>query len=216
MNKILVSDIIDLNNDSYIINSKNNKIVLNILGNVKVYLINEVIDDITFDVKEKSNLDIYLFNKNVNNNLVVNIKERNDSLVNLNFSIINNANRELIVNNDMIGNNSKSVIKGRIISNKDLIKVIINVNVFSNTLNNIALEDLKGINNGGFVQIEPNITCLTNDVSANHLTSIGNLNKDMVSYLMSKGLNEQNAKNLMLKGFIYSNMDEYIKNLGDE
>ncbi len=216
MNKILVSDIIDLNNDSYIINSKNNKIVLNILGNVKVYLINEVIDDITFDVKEKSNLDIYLFNKNVNNNLVINIKERNDSLVNLNFSIINNANRELIVNNDMIGNNSKSVIKGRIISNKDLIKVIINVNVFSNTLNNIALEDLKGINNGGFVQIEPNITCLTNDVSANHLTSIGNLNKDMVSYLMSKGLNEQNAKNLMLKGFIYSNMDEYIKNLGDE
>ena len=216
MNKILVSDIIDLNNDSYIINSKNNKIVLNILGNVKVYLINEVIDDITFDVKEKSNLDIYLFNKNVNNNLVINIKERNDSLVNLNFSIINNANRELIVNNDMLGNNSKSVIKGRIISNKDLIKVIINVNVFSNTLNNIALEDLKGINNGGFVQIEPNITCLTNDVSANHLTSIGNLNKDMVSYLMSKGLNEQNAKNLMLKGFIYSNMDEYIKNLGDE
>ncbi len=213
MNKILVSDIINLCNDSYIVNIKNDDIKINVKGNVKLYLINEKIGNIDINLEDDSFIDIYVFNKNVEKNMVFNINQNNNSHFNLNISIISNEKREIIVNNNIIGNNNNSMIKSRMISNKEIIKMIINVKVFKDTLNNIALEDLKGVNNGGCVHIEPNIICLSNEVSANHLTTIGSLNKEEVDYLMSKGLNEDIAKKIMLKGFIYSNMDQYIKDL---
>ncbi len=212
MNKILVSDIINLSNEDYILNIKNKDAIINIEGNVKLYLINELINKINFNLKDNSNLVIYLFNNNIKNKTIFNINQNNKTKLNLNISIINNDNCELIVNNNLNGNNNESIIKSRLVSNKKFNKLIINAYIDKNTLNNIALEDLKGINNGGVVHIEPNIICLSNEVSANHLTTIGNFSKESVNYLMSKGLNQDLAKQIMLKGFIYSNMDEYIKN----
>ncbi len=216
MNKILVSDIIELCNNEYVVNVKSNDVIFNIEGNVKVYLIDELINNLDINLKDNSKLDIYVCNKNVNNNLVINIKQNNNSEINLNLSIISNAKREIIVNNNIYGNNNKSMISSRIISNKELIKNIINVYVEKDTIDNIALEDLKGITNGGLIQIEPNITCLSNEVSANHLTTIGNFSKEAINYLMSKGLKELEAKKLILQGFIYSNQSDYIKNMGGD
>ena len=87
-------------------------------------------------------------------------------------------------------------------------KIIINVEVAKDTINNIALEDLKGINDGGLIHIEPNIKCYSNEVVANHLTTIGCLDKDMINYLMSKGISSCIAKTLLKKGFIYSNINK--------
>ena len=106
---------------------------------------------------------------------------------------------------------NKSVINVRNICNNKTSEVVINVDIKKDTLNNIALEDLKGINNGGFIHIEPNIICESNEVEANHLTTIGNLDKRLIDYLMSKSIKENDAKNILLKGFIFSNMDEFIK-----
>ena len=216
MNKLLVSDIINLKDDNYDIKINSKNVIINIEGNVNLYLINENTNMVDINMLENSHLNIYLYNSHWQNNLIMNINQDNLSKVNLNISIISNAKCELTVNNNIKGNNNESIIKSRIISEKELIKMIINVKVFKDTLNNIALEDLKGVNNGGFVHIEPNIICLSNEVSANHLTTIGSLNPDMLDYLMSKGLEEKKAKELLLNGFKYSNMDEYIKNLEGE
>lgn len=55
--------------------------------------------------------------------------------------------------------------------------------------------------------------CSSNEVVANHLTTIGTFNSDELDYLMGKGLSIDSSKELLLKGFIYSNMDKYMKDL---
>ena len=101
----------------------------------------------------------------------------------------------------------------RSVSNNENIKIIVDVDIEKDTFNNTALEDLKGLNNGGMIHIEPNIMCRSNEVVANHLTTIGTFDQEVVEYLMSKGISEIKVKELLLNGFIYSNMDKYMKDL---
>ena len=218
MNKILVSDIINLDNNNYILDIKTSKLIINNKGNNKVFIINNnIIEDLIINMDDYSTLNIYIYNICINNNLFVNINQNNNSDINYNMAFINNSNNKLIINNDLNGNNNKSNINIRNISNKDEMVIKINVNIAQNTFNNIALEDLKGICNGGIVHIEPNIDTLSNEVMANHLTTIGAINKDELNYLLSKGISINKAKKILLKGFIFSNMDDYIKdNYGGE
>ena len=216
MNKILVSDIIDLESGSYILNLKNKDITLNIDGNVTGYLIDELIDNLIINLKDASTFNLYIFNKCYQNNSIIKINQFNYSNINLNMAYLNNDNVNVAINNNIYGNNNNSKINVRNISNNDNSKIIINVKVDKNTSNNIALEDLKGINNGGLVHIEPNIEVYNNEVVANHLTTIGSLDKDSLNYLMSKGINMNLAKEILLKGFIYSNMDDYITKMGGD
>ena len=215
MNKLLVSDIIDLENGEYTLKVNSKDLVVNIKSNVTIYLINENLNKLDIIMQDNSNLKIYIFNKIWHNNLDVNIKQVNNSKINFNMSYTNDSDSNIVINNYLDGNNNESIINTRCVSNKGNSKVIINVNVAKDTINNIAVEDIKGINNGGFVHIEPNIIVLSNEVEANHLTTIGSLDKDAINYLLSKGISNKDAKDLLLNGFIYSNMDNYIKSLDE-
>jgi len=212
MNKLLVSDSIDLSNDEILINCQTEKLDINVQGSVTIYLINETINTLNINLDDNSILNLYKFNNKKQNNLVVNINQINNSKLYYNESIINELDNKLIINNYIKGNNNESNINIRNISNKENSQIIINVEIDKNTINNIALEDLRGINNGGYIHIEPNIVCLSNEVEANHLTTIGSLDNNSLEYLMSKGISLDNAKKILLKGFIYGNMNEYIKN----
>ena len=215
MNKLLVSDIIDLENGEYTLKVNSKDLVVNIKSNVTIYLINENLNKLDIIMQDNSNLKIYIFNKIWHNNLDVNIKQVNNSKINFNMSYTNDSDSNIIINNYLDGNNNESIINTRCVSDKGNSKIIINVNVAKDTINNIAVEDIKGINNGGFVHIEPNIIVLSNEVEANHLTTIGSLDKDAINYLLSKGISNKDAKDLLLNGFIYSNMDNYIKSLDE-
>lgn len=211
MNKLLVSDIIDLNTGSYILECSSKKLNINIKDEVTIYLKNQVLNELNIKLEDNSHLNIYIFNNRHESNLVVNITQNNDSKLDYNTSIINELENNLTINNYIKGNNNASNINVRNVCEDNESKIIINVEVEKNTTNNIALEDLKGINNGGFIHIEPNIVCLSNEVTANHLTTIGSFDKDVLNYLMSKGISLSIAKIILKKGFIYSNMDEYFK-----
>ncbi len=213
MNKLLVSDIIDLKNGEYEINSKTPNLKINIKGEVSVYLINYDLNNLEISMQDKAILKIYLFNQDVKKDLNVTINQDNLSKVYFNASVKNNVNNKLVINNKILGNDNESVLNIRSVSDKDLSQIIINVLIDKDTSHNIAIEDIKGINNGGFVHIEPNIECLSNDVSANHLTTISNVSKDELDYLMSKGITYEMAHKILLNGFIYSNMDKYIKEM---
>lgn len=213
MNKLLVSNIINLDSGKYILDFKNDKGIINTKGIVTLYLINTKLKELTINLEDNSNLVVYKYDKLLSGNLDIIINENNNTEFNFNNAFTNEDNSSLKINNFIRGNNNESKINIRNISNNNYSKIEINVDVLKNTINNIALEDLRGINNGGFIQIEPNIKCGSNEVIANHLTTIGTIDKDSVSYLMSKGIYENTAKEILLKSFIYSNMDEYIKNL---
>ena len=217
MNKLLVSDIIDLNTGDYILECKNKRLNINIKGEVTLYLKNQILNELNIKITDNSILNIYQFNNKVESNLIVNVNQNNNSKLNYNQSIINELENNLIINNNIKGNNNESKINIRNICEDNESKIIVNVEIEKDTINNIALEDLKGSNNGGFIHIEPNIVCLSNDVIANHLTTIGSFDQDVLHYLMSKGITLNIAKILLKKGFIYSNMNEYFKkNFGGE
>ncbi len=211
MNKLLVSDVIDLKSGSYVLECQSKNLDINIDGDVTIYLLNEKMDNISINVKDNNILHLYMFNNELNNDLKVIINQNNNSKVYYNESYLNSHDRKLIIDNNMLGSNNESIISIRNISNKGDSSIIVNVLVDKKTINNIALESIKGINNGGYVHVEPNIICLSNEVSANHLTTIGSLDPDSINYLVSKGISLTNAQELLLNGFIYSNMDEYIK-----
>ena len=215
MNKLLVSGIVNLKSDSYIVNLSNESII-NIDGKVIIYLINEVSDKLNIYLKDNSYLELYKINDNKVKNLEVNIYQNNSSVLYYNESFITNDNNNLVINNYVNGDNNYSNINVRCISNNGNSVIVVNENIIKNTSNNIALEDLKGVNNGGTVHIEPNIICESNEVSANHLTTIGKLDEESINYIKSKGISEDNAKELLLNGFMYSNMDDYIKEVGGE
>lgn len=213
MNKLLVSGIINLDSGSYILEFNNEDVTININGEVNVYIVNEDIKKIIFNLEDGSKLNIYKYDNVLKNNIDIIINENNNTSVNLNNTYINESNVEVKIKNYINGNNNHSNINIRNVSNKDNSKIIVDVYIKENTINNTALEDLKGLVNGGFIHIEPNIICSSNEVVANHLTTIGTFNNTELEYLMSKGLSIESSKELLLKGFIYSNMDEFMKNL---
>ncbi len=213
MNKLLVSDIIDLNNDICVLECQSDKLKIKSNGNCTIYLINQNINNLDILVNDNSSIKVYMINKNVNNNILINIIEGNNTNVDFRYTYINYNDYMCTINNEINGDDNHSNINIRNISKNGLSKSIINVYIKNKTKNNIGLEDLKGINDGGFVHIEPNIICLSNEVEANHLTTIGSIDKDSLNYLLSKGIDEENAKELLLKGFVYSNMDDYIKSM---
>ena len=47
----------------------------------------------------------------------------------------------------------------------------------------------------------------TSQIIANHENAIGNINKDEVFYLMSKGINKENAEKLIIQGYLLSVID---------
>ena len=218
MNKLLVSDILNLNSGSYNLDFNTQEAIINIKEDVTIYILNnKSLNKLTINLEENSILKLYKFVKVIDNNVNVIINQNNNSKLYYNATFINKENVVLKIDNYIKGNNNESNINIRNISNNNLSKIKINVDVTKNTINNIALEDIKGINNGGYIQIEPNIICETNEVVANHLTTIGTTDKYLIQYLMSKGINKENAKKIILKGFILSNMDNnFIDLIGGE
>ncbi len=216
MNKLLVSDIIDLSSGSYDLKVTKDNLKINVSGDVIIHFLNEDLKSLDIILNDNSSLFVYYFLKLKAINCQINIYQNNSSHLEFNISSLNNENNNLVINNYINGNNNTSNIRVRSISNKDLSKIVINAQISKNTTGNIALEDLKGINNGGLIHIEPNIVAESNEVVANHLTTIGSLNETELNYLMSKGIKKEEGKKLLLHSFIYSNMDDYIKTVGGE
>ena len=66
-------------------------------------------------------------------------------------------------------------------------------------------------------QINPNLLIDEMDTSASHSAHISSFNKDDLFYLESRGINEQDALNLLIKGFLMDNIldieNKYITSL---
>ena len=56
----------------------------------------------------------------------------------------------------------------------------------------------------------------SNDVIANHNSTIGNINKDYLFYLNSKGIENDNAKKLIISGFLKSILNSDMNEIIDK
>jgi len=57
-------------------------------------------------------------------------------------------------------------------------------------------------------EIKPNLFIDENDVIANHSAHIGKCDENKLFYLKSRGITEKNAESLIIKGFLYSKIEE--------
>ena len=159
--------------------------------------------DIT--IKDNSSLTIDYF-KNINeDNNEINIYIGNNSSLVFNHSYINNSNYNLKININYTGEKSSVLVNIRGVNDGGISKVDIDGALLNNNINNILDEKIKIINtNNGKVICKPNMYIKTSEIIANHENAIGNINKDEVFYLMSKGISKDNAEKLIINGYLLS------------
>jgi len=62
----------------------------------------------------------------------------------------------------------------------------------------------------------PNLEILENDIKAGHATTVGRINDLELFYLMSRGIPEEKAKQLIVEGFLQSIIDDFPKELQEK
>lgn len=141
------------------------------------------------EIKEnKTNINIYQYD---NSEFIYNHSFKNKGLYNLQISIY------------MKGNKSKNTINIKGISDDAKTCIIVNGSVDESTFDNELNEKIKMINmNNGESIIEPNMFIDTRNILANHSASITNFDEDYLFYLNSKGINNEEAKKLIINGFL--------------
>lgn len=198
----------------YYENSGNLDIKIKVLDNVYVKLFEYMCDldvnsNIVYDISDNGSLYLYKFycNKNINENIVVNLNGYM-SRFNYYFSNIcnNNEKYNLVINH----NNSNSISN---ISNKSICLdnacIDFNIDTVVDKGNTCCVmnQDTRIVNFGeNKSTIKPNMYISEDDVEARHSSVIGKFSEDEVFYLMTRGIDYNNAIKLLVKGYIFSNL----------
>lgn len=214
-------NIIKVNNKNLVLNNKVCKIEylvddlnLEINGNVCIYDKGENNSlKLNIKVNKNSTLTYYMYSINSFGTKIINIDNLDKSKTLFNYSFISDKDCKLEINNNILGNDINSNIRVRAVANdKSNITIDSNGYVKKNTLNNVFNEDLRGLNkDDGMTRIYPNMFIDTDDVVANHNSTIGNINNDYLFYLNSKGIDNKIAQSLIVSGFINSILDNEMK-----
>lgn len=210
---ININDIYILNNidskinifETYIDIKKKNKIKYNTIiinNNSKNIFINFYTKQ-----KKKSNLIFKTINlkNSVNLNYYFFLIGKESCLkkkIFLNIDVFNN--NKLYLNIYHYSNNSKSFSHlGAIVKKRGQIKFDGNIYVGNNIKNIIAHLKCDGITltNNGFIEFNPNMFINNNDVICTHGANIGSIDKNIINYMLTRGLNKKNCKKILMKTF---------------
>ncbi len=224
MNKIQIDKdkIINLEDDEY-------QLVINHDCNIE-FIVNKTINSKVSILVKSSNINIKILLES-NSSLIIN-QLGCDSSINYDVNINNNSNLYVVdsiiskvdsINNINLShkeNNSEIRFYTNGI-NLDNRKMYYNVNgIISKDISDVYLEENSKIINikDGDSKIIPNLIVDSKDISANHSAYIGTLDNDILNYLMSRGIEKDKAKDLIIKSILLSkmnlNIDEFIKEIG--
>lgn len=221
MNKLLVVGDKKLTTGEYNLELNKNVSII-IEGNVILHDINNNNEELNIKLDDNSSLDFYLI-KNIENDYYIHFTLLKNAKLNLNMLILNKNNNKVTIDIDLLDNNSKAFadIRGINIENNSNLDIICNGYIKNSTKDNELVENLKGliINDNDTIKISPIMIVDTNEVSANHLVTIGSFLKEELFYLTSLGLTEEIAKKMLTNSFLKHNMSklelEFLK-LGGE
>ena len=168
-----------------------------------------------YNLNKNSSLKIFKFYSNLNTfeEEIINLNEEN-TCFSENFSSISSLNEDyhIVINH----NNSytSSYISNRCIGCKGSnINFVIDSKLPKGNIN-CAMDQTTKILTLGEVnaKIEPNMFIDEDSVDARHGSVIGTFRDEDVFYLMSRGIDEKSAIDLLLKGFIFSNLELNMDN----
>lgn len=193
---------LDLDNDKLNIN-------FNISYDTNLYLyIKGSKAKIKFNYNVDSTIKILKYNSidNINEMIEVNLNQVNSS-INYTFKSIGTVKE----NYDYVIHHNKpytiSNITNNCVNKEGSINIQISGYVPKNVIGCICNQNNRIINlTNNKCEIRPNLYIDTDDVDANHSALIGRFSKDEMFYLNSRGINEVDANNLLIKGFLLSNV----------
>lgn len=240
MNNILVinNKIPHINND--IINCDNNHIIIkkNVDFNIEyincdnINLTIEFLDNITTNIFEYSvdntitinttytigkntivNISKFYNNKKCNETININLNKEN-AIINYNFICISDNNEEYTL---LINHNSpktiSSITNSAIVLNDSALEFNINSYLPKNNPKCLLNQESKIITMGQNNSIiKPNMFIEEADVTAKHASTIGKFNEDDIFYLMTRGLSYNESIKLLIKGFLFRNLNCPIEN----
>ena len=189
----------ELNQDSIL---KNYKIDQKANSNVK-YFFNNIEQDInsvseTFILSSgsnfiknevKCNLNGKYASAFINGIFYLNEKRHHEIRTSVNHLIDNTKSYQLI--KSVLDNYSKSVYQGKIFVNSDAQKT-----------DGYQLSKAILLSENVEFNAKPELEIYADDVKCSHGSASGNLNQDSIFYLMSRGLNYKQAKQLLINGFL--------------
>lgn len=209
MNKILVKeDNIVLDNEIVELEFKTLKCNLTIKGSVWIDdLNNNSLEELNITLLDGSRLLYNKYTKDIKN-LKINIQENNDTTLEFNYSLYQSIKASIILDSKVLGNNNKCSMNVYGVSDKDG-AIVVNAtgSVLENIKDNDLLENIRILMlNDSENVIVPNLLVGSNEVSVNHNATISSLDTNYLYYLNSKGLSYEDAKKLIVKGFLKSKL----------
>ena len=177
-----------------------------------------IIDDNTnlnINVEKDNMIIINCFFDNIQD-MQIDVKQFEDSYLVINYAGFIKENANVNISVDIAGNNNKTVVNIRTISQKNHATFDVKIKANESTKGNDITEDLKAINEEGTVTFLPILQVDTNEVNASHFATIGGFDKNELFYLESKGLSTKMAKDILKKSFIENLFsDNFLKMLND-
>ena len=209
MNKILVKeDNIVLDNEIVELEFKTLKCNLTIKGSVWINdLNNNNLEELNITLLDGSKLLYNKYTKDIKN-LKINILENNDTTLEFNYSLYQSIKASIILDSKVLGNNNKCSMNVYGVSDKDG-AIVVNAtgSVLENIKDNDLLENIRILMlNDSENVIVPNLLVGSTEVRVNHNVTISSLDTNYLYYLNSKGLSYEDAKKLIVKGFLKSKL----------
>ncbi len=201
-------DNIVLDNEIVELEFKTLKCNLTIKGSVWINdLNNNNLEELNITLLDGSRLLYNKYTKDIKN-LKINILENNDTTLEFNYSLYQSIKASIILDSKVLGNNNKCSMNVYGVSDKDG-AIVVNAtgSVLENIKDNDLLENIRILMlNDSENVIVPNLLVGSNEVSVNHNATISSLDTNYLYYLNSKGLSYEDAKKLIVKGFLKSKL----------
>jgi hypothetical protein len=182
-------------------------------SNIKIDIINEARKSLSFytgAAGDNSRIEVNSFfvgEAKSNNKIICN---QNSSAHINNIIVAQSKNVDItdyIVNSSQ---NAKGFISARTIGKNATIFIKENSIIEKGANGSEANIIAKGINMGGSkIEAIPAMTTNENDVKAMHSADMAPLSNAFVEYLMSRGISPKDSRKLLLKGFLYENMNAF-------
>lgn len=200
MNKLQVDNIINYKNKGTYRLTLNKDTTINLsTSSIKLYILTT--KDITLNINIKSKVEIYNFtttNINVNLNLFESANVFFYQMTITDSKIVNN-----ITANHKFKQTVSNLICHGISYKKGDLKFIINGIITKKMRDSICNQTSRIVNlDDATSTIEPNLYISEFNSTANHAAFTGPFSKELLFYLETKGINEHEAYNLLLKAFL--------------
>lgn len=205
MNKIRIDEVeFVVKNIENVLEVEQKKLKLEVYDKNKIELV--ILNDLDLDIElfDDSSLELKVTFINKVGDYNINIWQHNRTNFFYKECFDSRKDNSLVIKNIFVGNDNKSTIKLRFIQYEAKSSLKIMADVKEKTVNNFVVEDVKALNQGGDILVEPDMMIATNEVMANHFVTIGSIRDEELFYLMSKGLSKDGAIKLILDGFLKS------------